>query len=317
VTRTFQRLHEWPTKFLGRHDELAMARQARIALLLIVINIFIIVLTVGTAADRPWAESLEPTAVRRLIGATLIVMGMLAACCDWSGVARAILSIVSPAPAASLRFRRLEWLRPFVFYPAVYLNVAVIGYLVHTTGGLASSPYTSLVYAFLLTAQQFSRYRRAAGYYLLAGVIVTLALYTAIRLNPVVLVQAAPIELVTTITVVSFAFAGVMTQLSKPGNPRSVRHSACPSSGAVYLDPEGRWRTALFSDKHVIDLVATTAKGSRAEKIKEARQDLERKVKVLLPEAGRGSKLTWKSDPIRPRTSFTLHIEPYGEEPVT
>ncbi len=242
-----ERLREWPKNFLGRHDELAMARQARMAMLLILIDVFVAILTVTTAADEPWASSVEPAAVRRLVVAAIVVIGLLAVSYDLPAVARGVVSIAAQAPAASRRFGRLERFRPFVFYPAVYLNVALIAYLVYITGGLAGSPYTSLVYAFLLAAQQFSRFRRQSAYYLLAGVLVTLALYGASYVDPVVLAEAAPTGLVTTITVGSFAFAAVMTQLAKPGNPRSVRRSARPCSGAVYLDPEKRWRTPSFS----------------------------------------------------------------------
>ncbi len=58
------------------------------------------------------------------------------------------------------------------------------------------------------------------------------------------------------------------------------------------------------------DLVATSADGRRVGTLEEAKEDLERKARVLLPDGHRDSELTWKPDPIQPLASFSLQIEP-------
>lgn len=297
----------WSQNFLRRHDSLGLARQARLAMLLLYVNLLIIGVTLLTSVGQVWSEQIPTKGLIELSCLTGLTMLLLVLGSDLRRLSDLALGTVAGTPTGPTHLGALDRYRPFIFYPSVYLNIVTLGLLVHITGGLTGSPYTSLLYALFLIALQFSRFRRQSGYYLLTGLIVTVAIIVWDAAQPPSLATEPPRNLIATMTIGSFVFAAIVGQVSKQGNPRSAKRSALPSSAALYRDPEQRWRFVLYGRSSALDGIALNSSGAACRGVKEAKEAVARAAAHLMPQ-GESVSISWTSD-LMQGDAFTAALE--------
>ena len=248
--------------FLHRHDVEGIRRQATFALVLLGVDAFVAVVSKQTAHRQTWARDIPHARTERLYLYCVVLVLLLVACTEWlHWGARAIAACGVGTPYRDRGPYKIEMYRPYLFYIAVYWNLFCIADLIHISGGLTGSPYTSFLFATILSAQQLSRYRRQSGWYIAMGVVFVIGIIGADQVLKAPLPTVAPRSLTAAITVGGFAAAAFVVQLTKPVNPRSAKRMPLPKGAALYQDTHGSWRYTILTGYRTIDHVVPCMPG--------------------------------------------------------
>lgn len=258
-----------------RHDNIAHERQQRLALLLFITNLGVALFTVPIAVHLDWNP--EPSGFEQLLFAGLLSFSWInlfvaAGGLGWLvGLPRGF----SPGPAPNTPPFDAAFLaryRMVFYYTGVLANLAALALLTEVTGGLAESPYVALLVAFILTAQQLSRFRSQAGLMFAAGLAVTTIM---LLLQPVASDPPTPPphELVVVAVLLALVGGGWLSFREKPYNHYVEKHVRVPSQAHIYRDGKDAWRFALYEEIHRQDPILLrahdTADGEYPERLKE------------------------------------------------
>jgi len=144
--------------------------------------------------------------------------------------------------------------RMIFFYAGVNLKLLTFAVLVEQTGGITSSPYIGVFFAFILTGQQLSRFRTQSTCLIAAGAVLTTAMWayetTAGKLKS----PAPPATLTLLLVITTFIACGLMTNYEKDHNYLvQGKEKDLPTQAHVYRDVHGVWHYVIYRRRHRLD----------------------------------------------------------------
>jgi hypothetical protein len=278
--------------FDRHHDRLSVTRQRTIANLACYVNVGNVALYLLAISEWDWRVSAPPAVVGVVVFLlTCSFLGMLAASSFPNAVARHVGDLGErPAYEAAEEWPWLAKARKYLFYPAAYLNFITVAIWIEVSGGLVHSPYTSVLFAMVLGAQQLSRFTLNSGLFIGFGVVATglLALYETffgVRDAP-----EAPAQLDFYILALSFLVTALCTHAAKGKNYRAAGTYPKPSYVELYLAPDGHWRFSLLYKGTRLD--PRLEGSSEHETISEAKKRAEA---ILLDLCEKGCLVEWRT----------------------
>ena len=246
--------------FKRRHDHLSAIRQRRIASIVIWTNIALaIVIAVSVSAWR-WHPDISRSGWAWTISLWATSLVLIGLC---SGIPLSIhdyLTGVSGRPVDPEDLELDNWaeIRKYIFYPGTCINLAVVAVLIEQTGGLLYSPFSSVLLAMILAAQQLGRYRLNSALYVAVGVCLIVGMLIWESISPVPAPTDVPRGLLFFIIVTSFSTAAIFSHLSKSPNFRIDKVDTNPMLVEVYVDAKGTWRYVLYSRSGRLDSAVRT-----------------------------------------------------------
>lgn len=249
-------------KFRQRHDSIAHQRQKRLAQLLCLFNVM---LALGCGAIMVYEHwNPEPTRAEVLALICLVAFSWLfllvaAGTIGWFADLRTALrpGPFTAKPAVDDAF--LNKHRMSFYYAGVILNLLAIAMATEITGGLADSPFTALLIAFVLTAEQLSRFKPQAKVMLVIGLAVAALMIGLEKLasDPP---DLAPHLLYIAVALAALLGGGILTVWEKPRN-HYVHELDDPSQVLVYRDVHGNWRFSVYDESHRQDPILLPGNG--------------------------------------------------------
>jgi len=145
------------------------------------------------------------------------------------------------------------------YYAGVILNLLAVALVTEVTGGLAESPFTALLIAFVLTAEQLSRFKSQANVMFGIGIatVVLMISLEGFASDPPTL---APHLLYMSVALAALIGGGLLTLSEKPRN-HYVHKLDDPSRVLVYRDAYGNWRFAIYDESHRQDPILHPGNG--------------------------------------------------------
>jgi hypothetical protein len=254
-------------RFGRHHDYVSSRRQRRIADLALLMNAGIAVLYLWAVNHWNWHLDVSAGAEIATLGFwAAALIGMLAA----SSVPGAIPGFFNDIAETDGRVIEPHWLRnarKYVFYPAAYANFVAAAIWIEVSGGLVDSPFTPVLLAMILTAQQLSRFKLNSFLFLTFGAAATGALAVYESKAGILDVPPPPVMLTFWILVISFLVTALCAHALKQRNYRASKTYPSPSDIEVYRDSAGSWRYAMYCRRTPLDPVLsesiTTADDAR------------------------------------------------------
>lgn len=286
--------------FEKRHDIVSSARQQKIANVVIVVNILLYVLFQIARSIWSWDFQLGTVGAPIFYLAWLISMCFLVLASDvpylFIGISQWLRANPPLVRAPSREPLEITRARKYPYYLGVLLNLGAIGILVEQSGGLVTSPFSPVLFAMILAAQQLGRYRSNSWFFILFGLgtIAMLAIYE--RFAGLRTVASAPDELVFWILLAGFTAAAVFTHVDKVPNFRAMGGHPHPSHAALSLDSDGQaWRITLFAERYQVECcLPYCARGSDEPGAKQAFQEYVKK--DIGPALGCALTVRWSDD---------------------
>jgi hypothetical protein len=244
-------------QFERQHDYLSATRQRSIADLALGMNLVIAVLYVLAVTYWDWhldVSALAQWATIACWGAALL--GMLAASSIPGGIRGFFDGIIERGTGR--RRPEAQWVRnarKYLFYPAAYCNFAAAAIWIEVSGGVVESPFTPVLFAMILTAQQLSRFKLNSRLFLGFGVLATgvLAIYETVA--GIHEAPTPPPKLAFWILVAAFVVTALCAHALKQHNYRAAKTYPDPEVVEVYKDSDQRWRYAISADQTPLDPV--------------------------------------------------------------
>lgn len=232
-----------------------MLRQRVIANILICTNIFLGVLLIAAVQAWEWDFSFSGSGLSAFSTPWAVSVLLLLASSGFvpSLVAWARDLEFTPHDTMLRQESFIDTARKYIFYPAVYLNLAAIAVLVEQSGGLISSPFSAVFFALVLAGQQLGRFRTNSVILICAGTGASLALLAYEGVFGVRAVEAPPRQLSFFILAAAFLAASIITHLDKRPNYRAEEGWPAPSLVEVYVDGDGVWWLALYGSRAKLD----------------------------------------------------------------
>lgn len=173
----------------------------------------------------------------------------------FSGLTPGPSSDAPPFDAAFLARYRMAF-----YYTGVLANLIALALATEVTGGLAESPFVPLLVAFVLSAQQLSRFRTQAGVMFAAGLVAVTLMLLLDRFasDPPV---PAPHDLVIMSVLLALAGGGWLSLREKPYNHYVKKNVQGPSQVHIYRDGRDAWRFVLYSKIHRQDPILLRTDG--------------------------------------------------------
>ena len=291
---------------LPRHDHIAFLRQGYLAAFMLMLDGFLIVLSLIVAYADKWRPF---TPDRLLLSGTLALASwlcLLLAAGTLGGLRDMWGGGIGRGPATQ-GHRDTDFFakrRMVFFYAGVNLNLLTLAVLVEQTGGITTSPYITVFFSLILTGQQLSRFKTQSSLLISAGVALTAAMWAYESASGLLKSPAPPSTLTFLVVVTIFIGCGLITNYEKDHNYRVERSEQnerknLPTKAHVYRDAKGFWHYAIYCEHHRLDPVihhnateATEAERSRAL----VRQKVEDVVKSMCQTAGWGEPaFDWQS----------------------
>jgi hypothetical protein len=241
-------------RFERQHDYLSATRQRRIADLALVMNVVIAVLYVFAVQYWDWHLDVPASAQWATIGFWgAALLGMLAAS-SIPGAIAGFFDEISDHEAG--RRREPLWIRngrKYLFYPAAYFNFVAAAIWIEVSGGLVESPFTPVLFAMILTAQQLSRFTLNSSLFLAFGAVATgiIAIYETVA--GIHEAPTPPPKLAFWILVASFVVTALCAHALKQRNYRASDSYPDPAVVEIYRDSAGRWRYAMYCKRTPLD----------------------------------------------------------------
>jgi hypothetical protein len=250
-------------KIRQRHDGIAHQRQKRLAQLLCLFNV---VLAVGCGAIMvhyhwdPAPTQAEVIVLICLVALSWLFLFVAAGVIGWLVDLPTALGPGPPKPSPAVDDAFLSKHRMSFYYAGVILNLLAIAMITEITGGLAESPFTALLIAFVLTAEQLSRFKLQAKVMLCIGAAIVGVMIglEGVASDPPSL---APHLLYIAVAVAALLGGGLLTAREKPRN-HYVDKLDDPSRVLVYCDAYGNWRFAIYDNSHRQDPILLAGTGA-------------------------------------------------------
>jgi hypothetical protein len=248
------------SRFNRHHDELSVQRQRTLATLQLLVNLLVVVLYEVAITAWDWRFTLTPpekTVAWTVWALSLLCLGFSSSLyATVTGLIRSLSSRpqhpISSEPAA------LSMYRKYVYYPGVYLNVVAIAIFVEASGGIVHSPFSAVLFALVLAAQQLSRFKTNSLLFISFGVVTTIVLSGVESLFGVHRVATPPAALYFWTLAGAFLLTALCTHSDKGENYRARGAFPAPSLVELYVDDEGTWRFALHCAGARLDPVVET-----------------------------------------------------------
>lgn len=251
--------------FRRRHDGIAHQRQRRLAQLLWIFNLVLVVGCGMILLRDHWNP--EPTGAEMitlvcLVASSWLCLLIAAGIVGWfvdlfRGFGSGPSGAKPPIDDKFLNKHRMSF-----YYVGVILNLLAIALVTEITGGLAESPFTALLIAFVLTAEQLSRFKSQAKVMFGIGVA-TVSLMIALERYASDPQTLAPHLLYMSVALAALIGGGLLTLSEKPRN-HYVHRLNDPSQVLVYRDADGSWRFAIYDESHRQDPIVHPGNGSDA-----------------------------------------------------
>jgi|SRR5215472_6509826 len=276
-----------------RHDQRSSERQRTIATLAFFVNVVLLVLYEVATRAWGWHFSIGPVALSLGLSLWLVSLVLLLIA---SSAYRAVMSFVQGLGSGRGDKSKLEPTflfrhRRFIFYPGTFLNVAAICVLVEESGGVIRSPFTPVLLAIMLGAQQLGRFSTNSKIFISLGIVLTAALFGFEAAAGLRQVPSPPPRLVFLLLASSFLLAALCGHVDKPPNYKATGTFPGPKYVEVYTDKNGVWRYSVHSSKSHFDPII--AKGGPPA-IDAAKKQAEKRLQETLQPAGEASyKITW------------------------
>jgi hypothetical protein len=268
------------SRFHRHHDELSVQRQRTVADLTLLANIILIALSSIAIKMWHWHLTIGPLA---LVAGTVV----------W-GISIALLIAASSLPRATASFTRnlgsaptppdspdrLAGARKFLFYPGTFLNFVAVCILVEESGGLVRSPFTPVLFAMALAAQQLGRFRTNSKIFISFGILATAALFLFERSNGLRSVAPPPDRLAFALLAAAFLVTAVYTHSDKTKNYRASGGFPPPTHVELYWDHQGVWRYVLHCKNGRLDPLLEDV--SDFDKLEEAKAAVKRRIDPIV-----------------------------------
>lgn len=284
--------------FEERHDELSSWRQQSIATVVFIVNLFLYVLFQVAKNSWNWHFSLGPDA-KVLFYSTWFVATLFIAIA--SHIFNVLVDIPrsirgNPPPRPVKEPPEITRLRKYPYYVAVLLYIFSIAVLVEQSGGLVRSPFTPVLFAMVLAAQQLGRFRTNSIIFLVMGILISLLLAAYERFAGLRSVPNPPDQLVFAILAAGFIAAALFTHVDKSPNFRARTVSPKPTHGALMREgSQPTWRMGLFVDRHGLDCILPYCSSGATEVT--AKAAFERYVATdLAPALGTDTVVEWSAE---------------------
>jgi hypothetical protein len=240
--------------FFSRHDRVSSLRQRTISTTLLVVDCCLLVVHLAAGAIWHWKFNFGP------LGGTIFVV----MCCFagfFVGLSSSLVRIVwgwagsmwgyeVDEPEALTRSRKV------VYYPGIFLNIVAIAVLVEQSGGLLQSPYSAVLLAVLLAAQQLGRFITNTIIFACFGILVGLTMFLFERILGTRTVSPPPEKLVFVLLVASYVVAAIFTYIDKRPNYRAAKKMyPIPTHIVVSRYSDGKWRYATQYNRFPLDPV--------------------------------------------------------------
>jgi hypothetical protein len=241
-------LATWRDRFNRHHDHVSVARQRVIANLVCVVDVGLVALYFVAVEAWGWHLSIPPTALAvALVLFALSFVAMLASSGLPIGFIRWVRGLgEAPTPGEEEEPRWLATSRKYLFYPAAYGNFVAVAIWIEVSGGLVHSPFTPVLFAMILTAQQLSRFKLNSWLFIGFGLVATVALALFERAFGVREEPEAPVQLAFYILALAFLITALCTHAAKATNYRASGRFPLPTHAELYGTPDGRWRFSLY-----------------------------------------------------------------------
>jgi hypothetical protein len=268
--------------FARRHDALSVIRQRVIANLACTVTVFLVALHLVASHVWRWHITV-PTgaAVAFWLCFGLGWAGLLACSSLPIGLHRNVALLNSAwsyepgdEPAWLARVRK------YVYYPSGYLIFFSLAILIEVSGGVVASPFTAVLFALVLTAQQLGRFKLNSFVSIISAILITGALGLYQSLFGIQHEPAAPRQLTFALLAFAFLLTAVCTHVTKARNYRAAGVVPQPTHAALCQDAAGRWLYALYDRQTRLDsALACPPETTMAD----ARQEVERIIESLVP----------------------------------
>jgi hypothetical protein len=244
-------------RFIKHHDQLSIERQRRLASLQLFVNALLLVIYL--IAIHVWGWRFNLTTGEKEAGWTVWIISLVLLIVA-SSFMMPILDVFQagrsrPGGSADPEPTWLATYRKFVYYPAVLGNLAAIAVFIEQTGGLVRSPFAPVLFALILGAQQESRFKSNSRLYIIAGVVITVALVGFEKAFGTRSVPNPPSHLYFWIVAAVFLLTAILTHIDKAVNYKARGRFPEPSHIELYVDDGGIWRFALHSKGTRLDPV--------------------------------------------------------------
>lgn len=247
-------------KFDRHHDELSVRRQRTIARLALTINAVLLVVYFITTLTSHWHVRSGPLGL--WLGASLWILSILSfsiAASVHGAVLAAIRNLGSRwQPQNSLERPFTAKLRKYVFYPGAYANFSAIAVLVEESGGLVRSPFTPVLFAVILTAQQLSRFKTNSRNFISFGILITGMMFLLEWINGVKRVPEPPSRLAFLILALSFLLTAFSAHTDRPPNYRAKGNFPDATHVELYREDRGTWRYVFHCNLARLDPMVET-----------------------------------------------------------
>jgi hypothetical protein len=233
--------------FDQRHDYLSAIRQQVIADLACIGDVVLVVLYLVAAARWHWHLDVPTGAlIAFLVSLLLAFTGMLLCSSLPMVIGRDLIYLSAAHPYEEESDR--SWLslkRRYIFYPAAYLNIVAISIWIEVSGGIVASPFTPVLFAFVLTAQQLGRFRLNSLMFIATGIVITLILAAYQSVAGIHREPTAPRQLSFYILAAAFLVAAICTHVAKATNYRATGRIPDPTHVFIYRYGDGSWRYSV------------------------------------------------------------------------
>lgn len=286
-----------------RHDQIAFYRQRYLASFMLMIDAYILILSAAIGYAARWRPFTPDRFILTVALVAVTVLCLLLAAGTFGGVRDMWAGGMTPGPVV-WEHRDTDFFatrRMIFFYAGVNLNIITLSVLIEQTGGIITSPYSAVFFAFVLTGQQLSRFKTQSSFLISVGVILTLAMWIYETSFGILKSPSAPKPLVFLLVVSTFIACGLMTNYEKNHNYYVEGNQNLPTHAHVYRDAEGVWHFEIYCQRHRIDPIVggdvSSLRARTGESSDAVRRRLEATVKSMYEAAGWGHpKFLWPED---------------------
>jgi hypothetical protein len=181
--------------------------------------------------------------------------------------------------------------RKFVYYPGVYLNFVAIAIFVEDSGGLVKSPFSAVLFALILGAQQLSRFKTNSRNYIAIGVATVAVLSAVEGVFGTRSVPSPPAQLYFWTLASALLLTALCTHSDKGTNYKARGRFPDPTLVELYVDDAGTWRLALHCADARLDTPLEAPAGNTS--LAEAQRLVEEYVWHICPSMRRAA-IQWR-----------------------